>query len=331
VDHDARRFASRAEEIARTLRADVAGAPAQPLFLGDEDFRIPAVASFHTRFDTYAQYYGVPGLQSAIARYLARFYAKCEHVYVPCESMGDELRRDGLADNLRIWSRGVDFRVFTPDHRSDEWRAGLGFKQDDVVIAFVGRLVLEKGLEMFAQSLAELRKRGVAHKVLVVGEGPQQARLARWVPDAVFAGFQKDLALGRAYASSDIFFNPSITETFGNVTLEAMAAGLPAVCADATGSRSLVEHGDNGFVANPSDPSDFADGLEKLATDAARRRAMGRSSLAKAKAFDWTTILDGLLHDYKTIVCGEAIGDAADTGQSPVPPQPADADLAPAA
>ena len=298
---------------------------AAPDFLGSAALKfaransIPAVASFHTRFDTYLQYYGLTAFQPLLTNHLKRFYARCEHVYVPCESMGDELRADGLAENLRIWSRGVDEKTFTPKLRCETWRAEQGFGPDDVVISFVGRLVLEKGLKVFSDALDILRARGVAFKVLVVGDGPERERLAQWIPEAVFTGFLKEVALGRAYACSDIFLNPSITETFGNVTLEAMAAGVPAVCANATGSRSLVDQGVTGFMAEDNRAETFADHLQRLIEDPMMRQRMRVASIEKARNYQWPVILDGLLQDYESLVS---------TGRSVLADEPAVTPLA---
>ncbi|HCY03340.1 MAG TPA: glycosyl transferase family 1, partial [Erythrobacter sp.] len=112
---------------------------------------------------------------------------------------------------------------------------------DDVAVVFLGRLVMEKGLDVFAETIVQLRKRQVPHKVLVIGDGPAREWFEKALPGGIFAGFQTGRDLGKALASGDIFFNPSITETFGNVTLEAMACGLPVVAAGATGAASLVD------------------------------------------------------------------------------------------
>ncbi|MGO1305189.1 MAG: glycosyltransferase, partial [Sphingomonas parapaucimobilis] len=164
-------------------------------------------------------------------------------IVAPSPSMIDLLRGWGVTPPMGIWSRGIDHDRFRSSRRSLEWRRSLGIADGDVAIGFLGRLVKEKGLDVFAEALAELRRRGVAHKVLVVGKGPAQEWFAKATPDAIFAGYQTGDDLGRAVASMDIFFNPSVTETFGNVTTEAMAAGVPVVAANATGAMDLVANG----------------------------------------------------------------------------------------
>jgi glycosyltransferase involved in cell wall biosynthesis len=276
-----------------------------PDFLGYAALRlarrwhIPAVASFHTRFDSYVPYYGGLWLKKAIMMHLHHFYRQCAQVYVPSESMLEVLRKEDMARDLRIWSRGVDCSLFNPDKRDLAWRRSLGIGDDEVVISFVGRLVMEKGLDSFARALGHLSERGINHRVLVVGDGPEHAWLEERLPAAVFTGFLSGQALARAYASSDIFFNPSVTETFGNVTLEAMAAGVPALCADATGSCSLVTPKVTGFLVPPENETGYVDALAKLVCDASLRKAMGEAGRRRSRDYDWDTVMQGLLANYR--------------------------------
>lgn len=264
-----------------------------------ERLRIPAVASFHTRFETYLRYYGLGWLEPFVIARLRRFYGRCQAVLAPSESMAAEIHAQRLSENVRIWSRGVDRALYNPDRRDLGWRRGLGIDDAEPVVAFVGRLVLEKGLEAFASTLDALRAQGVPHRALVVGDGPERAWMQQRLPSAVFAGFQTGEALARAYASSDIFLNPSVTETFGNVTLEAMASGVPAVCADATGARSLVRHGTTGFLVPPREPDGFVAPVRQLLTEPALRADMAAASVAASADFTWDAIMLGVVDAYR--------------------------------
>jgi phosphatidylinositol alpha 1,6-mannosyltransferase len=264
--------------------------------------KVPAVASFHTRFDTYGRYYHMAWLEKYVTALMRRFYHRCEQVYVPSECMREILAEQDMAKDLRIWSRGVDAAQFNPGRRDMAWRRENGFADKDVVIAFVGRLVLEKGLGVFADTLDELRRRGVPFKALIVGDGPERERFSTRLPDAVFTGYLQGDALARAYASSDIFFNASITETFGNVTLEAMASAVPAVCADATGSHSLVSAGETGFLVEPGNIDAFADKLATLISDDTLRATMSQASLAHSADRTWNAVLNRLLENYSEAV-----------------------------
>ena len=261
-------------------------------------WNLPIVATFHTRFDTYLRYYRLGWLEPLVTRYLRHFYADCDQVYVPSESMAQVLRQQGIGGDLRIWSRGVDCKLFDPAKRDMAWRRALGIEDEDIAISFVGRLVREKGLDAFVTAVRELRRRGVRHSVLLVGDGPERHWLSARLNGAIFTGFLEADALARAYASADVFFFPSVTETFGNVTLEAMAAGLPTVCADATGSRSLVLHGATGFLVPPGRGDGYADVLARLATEPVLRHQFGKAARERAQMFDWNAVMYSLLDYY---------------------------------
>jgi phosphatidylinositol alpha 1,6-mannosyltransferase len=179
------------------------------------------------------------------------------------------------------------------------WRARNGIGEKELVIVHVARLVREKQLDVLAAILNQLQERGLAYKTVFVGDGPERGALERAVPQAIFTGFLDGEDLSIAYASSDIFLFPSDTESFGNVTLEAMASGLPCVCANATGSRSLVAAGSTGFLAEPRDVAQFADYLVQLANDDDLRRQMGEAARARALTFSWDETMARLLDYYK--------------------------------
>jgi len=264
---------------------------------------VAPVASFHTRFDTYPRYYGARWFEKHVTNYMRNFYGRCEHVYAPSQSMADELRADGIGREIRLWARGVDAEIFSPARRDLGWRRALGFADDDVVVLFVGRVVREKGLDDFAGAVRLAAEKDPKVKALAVGDGPELARFQAMLPDGVFAGYLEGPALARAYASADIFFNPSITETFGNVTLEAMGCGLPSVCAAASGSLSLVEDGATGFLSPPgAGPEGYAEKLKTLVESASLRRQYGAAALHKSRQFEWAAILDRLIEDYREAI-----------------------------
>lgn len=259
---------------------------------------VPVLASVHTRFETYPRYYGLGFIEPALEAYLRRYYRRCDALVAPSQSMVDTLREQRMHRDISIWSRGVDRSVFASDRRDPAWRRSLDIADDEVAIVFLGRLVMEKGLDIFADAVARLRERGVAHKVLVIGDGPARSWFESNLSDARFVGFQTGSDLGRALASGDVFFNPSITETFGNVTLEAMACGLPVVAAGATGSSSLVKDGVTGRLVPPGKAAIFADAIAPYCTDPALRRAHGEAGEEKSKQYDWDTINQAVVDTY---------------------------------
>jgi len=263
---------------------------------------IPAVASYHTRYETYLRHYWyLAPLEGWLKRTLRSFYGQCREVYVPSDSVRDALLADGLRDNFKPWPRGIDTERFAPDKRSAAWRARHGIGADELVVLHVSRLVREKRLDTLTKALQATT---VPHRVVIVGDGPDRDYVQTELPQAVFTGFLDGDALATAYASSDIFVFPSDSESFGNVTLEAMASGLPCVCADATGSRSLVAAGETGFLAPADDADGFARHIATLAGDRTLRRRMGEAARARALGFSWEETLAKMLGYYRALLAG---------------------------
>ncbi|MCV0382445.1 MAG: glycosyltransferase family 1 protein [Erythrobacter sp.] len=263
---------------------------------------IPVLASVHTKFETYPRYYGLGFIEPWIEAMLRRFYNRCDALVAPSESQIAELKAQGMHRDISLWTRGVDREIFHPDRRDLAWRRSLGIADHETAIAFLGRLVMEKGLDTFAETIRELRRRDVPHRVLVIGDGPARGWFENALPGGVFAGFQTGPDLGRALASSDVFFNPSVTETFGNVTLEAMASGLPVVAAGATGSASLVDDGETGVLVRDGTPTAFADALAPYCTDPALRHAHGDAGARKAGEYSWDRINQAVIDTYLRLV-----------------------------
>ncbi len=269
---------------------------------------IPVLASVHTRFETYPRYYGLGFLEPAVEAILRRFYQRCDALVAPSQSQIEELRAQRMHDDIAIWSRGVDRTVFHPSKRDHKWRRAHGLADDDVAIVFLGRLVMEKGLDVFAETIVQLRQRQVPHKVLVIGDGPAREWFEKALPGGIFAGFKTGKDLGQALASGDIFFNPSITETFGNVTLEAMACGLPVVAAGATGAASLVQDGATGRLVPPDRPEVFAPAcagaLAPYCTDDNLRLLHGANGEEAAGAYTWDAINQAVVDTYLRLIAG---------------------------
>lgn len=276
-----------------------------------QDADIPVLASVHTRFETYPRYYKMGFIEPGIEWMLRRFYHRCDGLVAPSQSMIDELLEQDMHDDIGLWSRGVDREVFDPSKRDMEWRRAQGLKDDDVAIIFLGRLVMEKGLDVFADSIIQLRKLQAPHKVLVIGDGPARGWFENALPGGIFCGFQTGADLGRALASGDVFFNPSITETFGNVTLEAMASGLPVVAAGATGASSLVTQGATGRLVAPGDTKAFAEALAPYCKDPAMRAAHGAAGDLKSREYSWDAINKVVADTYLRLVADrEALKEA---------------------
>jgi glycosyltransferase involved in cell wall biosynthesis len=261
--------------------------------------RIAAVASVHTRFDTYCAYYGLQFLEPLARGIMRRLYHRCEVVLAPAESTAAILRAQRMNRDISIWARGIDREQFNPERRDMEWRRSLGIADDDMVIAFLGRVVMEKGLDVFADAIHAFATFGLKHRVLVIGEGPARPWFEEQLPDAIFTGQLTGNDLASALASADVFLNPSITEAFGNVTLEAMACALPVIAAEATGATNLVRPGLTGTLVDGTDPDEFAEALAAYARSPELRRRHGEAGLAAARTMDWDTINAAVIRAYK--------------------------------
>ena len=263
---------------------------------------IATVASVHTRFETYLTYYHLEFLEPTLRAILRRLYRRCDAVLAPAESTAAVIRAQRMSRNIHIWTRGVDREQFHPGRRDMEWRRGLGIRDEELVVVFLGRLVLEKGLEDFAGALDILKERGIPHHALIIGQGPAREWFETRMPDAVFAGHLIGDDLARALASGDVFLNPSVTEAFGNVTLESMACAVPVIAAEATGTTSLIEDGRTGILCEPGDISAYADALELYARSPEIRERHGAAGLAYAKTRDWDEINSAVLKVYSRVI-----------------------------
>lgn len=270
---------------------------------------LPVIASVHTRFETYLQYYHMSALVPLLLAILRRLYRRCDMLLAPVASTVEVLKAQGMGDNITIWSRGVDRGQFNPTRRDMAWRRANGIQDDEVTVVFLGRLVLEKGLDVFANVMACLHKKGVHIRPLIIGDGPARSWFEEQLPDGAFVGFLEGDDLGRALASGDVFFNPSITEAFGNVTQEALSCGLPVVAAAATGATNLVQDGVSGMLVPPGKIEAYADAIASYVADPERRREHGKAGIAFAETRDWDQINSTVLKAYRQLVArtqGEA-------------------------
>ena len=269
-----------------------------------ETLDIPVVTTYHTHFASYLDFYHLGWSEGLLWSRLRGFYNRCEEVYAPTPAMRDVLIAHGIRSTIRLWPRGIELDRFRPEARSDVWRQGQGFSEEEVIVSFVSRLVKEKGLNVFAETVRSLQAEGHPVRALVVGEGPEQESLRAALPNAVFAGHLSGDDLTTAYASSDVFLFPSETETFGNVTLEAMASGLGVVAADAAGTASLIDDGRTGLLCPPRHRAAFLDATRRLVTDASLRHRLGAEARIAASAYDWSEVLERMVTYYRGVVSG---------------------------
>jgi phosphatidylinositol alpha 1,6-mannosyltransferase len=262
---------------------------------------VPLVTSYHTSFSEYARFYRL-GLLSGIGWAFFRWFHNTGlRTYVPTRAIADELGRLGFA-RLAIWGRGIETAQFNPRYRSSAWRQRLGATDDTIVVAYVGRIAAEKGLDVALRTMHLLA--GSSRRIVfaLAGDGPYAEHCRRFSPsNAIFTGRIVGEDLSAFYASADLFMFPSTTDTFGNVLLEAMASGLPVVAADVGPTRELLAHG-GGTLFAPGDAQALAAAIVALAADPARRQVLAAEGLAAAREHSWDSIFDALIADYRRVL-----------------------------
>ncbi|MBU3608542.1 glycosyltransferase family 4 protein [Polynucleobacter nymphae] len=228
---------------------------------------IPVCSDFRTNFDAYSTHYGLSFLKSPIQRYLRYFHNNSNFTMVPTQDLKNQLLSNGF-ERLRVIARGIDTELFNPTKRCHELREQWGIRDDQRVVIYVGRFASEKNLQVTVDTFKAMLQVDPNLKMVWVGDGPEKGALKLSCPNSIFVGMQTGEALAKHYASGDIFLFSSLSETFGNVTLEAMASGLAVLAYDYAAARQYIDHGVNGFVATPHDAKSFiARGLELLSDD----------------------------------------------------------------
>lgn len=266
-------------------------------------FGIPVVATYHTHFPTYLQHHGFRFLDPLARAYLRYFYNRCDMVLVPSETLCNELRAHGVR-NAQFLPHGIDVSAFHKSFASREQRKEVlgDDEHTKTILLYVGRLVWEKNIRFMAEAVRPLLKTRKDVALVIVGTGPAEEELQVMLPEAHFLGFRAGRELSELYASSDIFVFPSDTETFGNVTLEALASGLPCVVADAGGSADLIQNGENGFKVSPRDVSAFRAAVVRLLDDAEVRHQMAEKAFHSAQKSSWDGVLERMVMLYGNLL-----------------------------
>ena len=263
---------------------------------------VPLVSSYHTSLSAYAKFYHLGALATPGWAFLRWFHNAGRRTYAPTRAIEQELIAHGFEDTA-IWSRGIDVGRFSPSFRSAALRRELGADDDTFLVAYVGRIALEKGLDTLVRAMHAAKARAGGRKVMfaLAGDGPYLVTCRAEVPEGTaFTGMIGGDRLSAVYASADLFVFPSVTDTFGNVLLEAMASGLPVLGADAPPTRELL--GDRrGAIFPAGDPDALATAILELAADAPRRARQAALGLTFAANQSWDVIFDDLILDYHRV------------------------------
>ncbi|PMQ05689.1 GDP-mannose-dependent alpha-mannosyltransferase [Dyella sp. AD56] len=259
---------------------------------------IPTATGFHTRFDAYADHYGVGFLTPVVRNYLRNFHRRAKATLVPTDALASELTALGV-DTARLLRRAVDTRLFHPSHRNTELRAAWGVDGNTPVVLYVGRIAAEKNLALAVRAFRAIQQQVPKARYVWVGDGPARAALQEANPDFIFAGMQRGENLAQHYASADLFPFPSLSETFGNVILEALASGLPVVAYEEGAAREHLHTGRNGYRIDVGNEKGFIESAVMLASNASLIRHMGRAAHAGIAHLS----PDAVINEFENLLC----------------------------
>ena len=246
---------------------------------------IPVSTGFHTRFDDYARHYGLGFLTPIVYAYLRRFHNRADATLVPTVELAAFLETNRFR-NVRLLRRAVDTKLFHPQQRDEALRREWHLGEDDLAVIYIGRIAPEKNLDLAVTAFRAIQAQHPTARFVLVGDGPARKTLSAAHPDFVFAGVRRGGDLARHYASGDLFLFPSVTETFGNVTLEALASGVPVVAYDYGAAREHMRATDVGACVSLHDRDAFVAAAVALANNAPRRRRLRASARAAVNGLD---------------------------------------------
>lgn len=252
--------------------------------------KIPISTDFRTNFHAYSSHYGIGWLSGAILSYMRKFHNSADATMVPTEQLAQTLSSAGF-ERLHVVPRGIDTQLFSPSKRDPALRASWKADSDTIVMLYVGRLAVEKNLELVLQTYAMAKQQSVKAKLVLVGDGPMRHELEQSFADVIFAGFRTGEDLAAHYASADMFVFASQTETFGNVTLEAMASGLAVVAFKHAAAGELIQNGVNGMLAAHASDIHFEMAAQTLLNRPELMAYVRQQACISAQSMGWDTIV----------------------------------------
>jgi glycosyltransferase involved in cell wall biosynthesis len=262
---------------------------------------LPVSSSFHTNFHAYSRHYGCGFLTWPALAYLRHVHNLTRATFAPTEQLNAELSAAGFA-RLRLLARGVDTNLFSPAHRSASLRAEWGLAPGDLAVVHVSRLAAEKNFPLLIEACASIRATQPRAKFIFASDGPLRKKLQRAHPWIHFTGFLDPVALAAHYASADLFLYPSLTETFGNVVLEAMASGLAVVAFDYAAAAIYIRHGENGWLVPCGDRVAFLAATRRVAAETPLRLRLGPAARASVETIPWEPVVAGFERDLLALV-----------------------------
>jgi len=252
---------------------------------------IPAFSGFHTNYHSYSRHYHLGCLERLVLKYLRAFHNRTIGTLVPTTDLRDRLQALGFK-NVSFMGRGVDSQLFRPQRRSSELRRDWGVSDTDLAILYVGRLAPEKNLAVAVDAYRSMKKKRESVKFVLVGDGPLRISLQNEHRDLIFQGTQTGEQLARHYASADVFLFPSETETFGNVTLEAMASGLVVVAYDYAAAKLHIRHRETGVLVPYGDSKEFVDSSVSMVSEDQAIQRIRRQASEYIGSLKWSRVVE---------------------------------------
>ena len=250
---------------------------------------LPVSSSFHTNFHQYTPHYLFGATRGIAFGYLRRFHNRAGCTLVPTDQVREELVAARF-ERVGVLARGVDAELFSPRRRDDALRQSWGAAPADPVFVYVGRLAVEKNVDLAVQAFLRAQTFDPSARLVLVGDGPARRKLAAAYPQFYFAGMRHGEDLAAHYAAADVFLFPSITETFGNVVTEALASGLVVVGFDYAAGRQHVVSWRNGVLVPFGDAAAFTRVAAEVLTRRTEWPAMRAAARRTAEGLTWEKI-----------------------------------------
>ena len=253
--------------------------------------RLPTTSDFRTTFHQYSRHYGLGLFAGPVLGLLRRFHNLTRRTFVPTQAARRDLAAAGF-HHLTVVGRGVDTERFTPAARSEALRAQWQAGPETPVLLAVGRIAAEKNIELALRAFEARASRRPDLRMVVVGDGPARVRLTATHPAATFVGAKRGAELAAHYASADAFLFPSLSDTFGNVVMEALASGLPVVAFNCAAAAEHVDDGISGRLAVPGDEAGFIAATAAFAVAPSRLQSFREAAVAAARRATWDEVLE---------------------------------------
>jgi len=274
---------------------------------------VPKILTIHTQYEQYAYYMApIPSkiTQEAIKIIVSNFASKTDCITTPSESMKELLREYGIKNRIEVIPNAIKINSFRNKNESKclKIREKYHLGEDEKIILFVGRIASEKSIDKIIKAVAIIKERGIKKvKLLIVGDGPNLDELKHLVQtlgiedDVIFTGAVDYQEIQHYYKVAYLFTIASTTETFGIVTIEALASGLPVLAVKAPGAVDILTDGKDGRLVD-NDVGKFARALEDMIRKPELRNKFSKGAIKTSSKYSINIISEKMLNLYSEII-----------------------------